>query len=195
MLRSALLRRLPAGVAAAAAAAAVNSSWCDEQRKRGRLRSQPSEGVGRRTLIRCAGGEAELAQNYEVQERLGHGGFATVRRAFHRATGLPRALKTVLRAGGRTLTLPLPLTATPTSYPSRNPYSDPQPTTLSLTPAPMTRRCCAWAGSSSTSRRRAARSHTRSRSRLPISPYISPYLTASPSISLYLTRSRGAGAH
>ena len=57
---------------------------------------QPSEGVGRRTLIRCAGGEAELAQNYEVQERLGHGGFATVRRAFHRATGLPRALKTVL---------------------------------------------------------------------------------------------------
>ena len=100
MLRSALLRRLPAGVAAAAAVAAVNSSReqpsCDEQRKRGRLRSQPSEGVGRRTLIRCAGGEAELAQNYEMQERLGHGGFATVRRAFHRATGLPRALKTVL---------------------------------------------------------------------------------------------------
>ena len=59
---------------------------------RARLRSIKTE---RRGMIRCAGGEAELARDYEILDFLGRGGFGTVQRARHRTTGLIRAVKKI----------------------------------------------------------------------------------------------------
>ena len=46
-------------------------------------------------MIRCLGGEAELLEDYEMLGFLGKGGFGTVQRARHKATGLLRAVKKI----------------------------------------------------------------------------------------------------
>jgi hypothetical protein len=84
---------LAGAAAAAAAAAATCVAAADCERKP--LRRTETEGVRRRNLIMCRGGETELHANYDILGRLGRGGFGTVRKARHRVTGLLRALKTV----------------------------------------------------------------------------------------------------
>jgi len=59
------------------------------------LKRSASEGVQRRTLVRNAGGEEDLAANYEFKGKLGSGSFGSVRKAIHKTTGLPRAIKIV----------------------------------------------------------------------------------------------------
>ena len=65
------------------------------QQERGRGSNLRSIKTERRGMIRCAGGEQELARDYEMLGFLGRGGFGTVQRARHRTTGLIRAVKKI----------------------------------------------------------------------------------------------------
>ena len=65
-------------------------------RRKARLQRTASEGIQRRDLIVCGGGQAELASQYEIMGRLGRGGFGMVRKAKHRITGMMRAVKTIV---------------------------------------------------------------------------------------------------
>ena len=72
-----------------------NLTCCEQERAAKRLRRTASEGMQRRDLVRCRGGQNELGESYEFKDRLGSGSFGSVRKAIHRMTGLPRAIKSV----------------------------------------------------------------------------------------------------
>ena len=72
-----------------------NLTCCEQERAAKRLRRTASEGMQRRDLVRCRGGQNELGESYELKDRLGSGSFGSVRKAIHRMTGLPRAIKSV----------------------------------------------------------------------------------------------------
>eukprot|EP00966_Prymnesium_polylepis_P069858 1624430-Prymnesium_polylepis.1 len=86
---------IPQEVAVFYGAASSESGATQEDEVSTLLRWRASEGVQKRNLVRCRGGEAELHVNYELKGSLGSGAFATVRHAVDRVTGFPRAIKTV----------------------------------------------------------------------------------------------------
>ena len=59
------------------------------------LHRRASEGVQRRSLVRCRGGGKELDANYDIKGQLGSGAFGKVRKAVDRTSGLQRAIKIV----------------------------------------------------------------------------------------------------
>ena len=98
--------RVVGGTATAAIAACcaaknhTDFSSCEaEEEQRRLMRRRASEGMNRRELVRCVGGDAELEQNYELGRTLGRGGFGSVSRAVHRGTNLTRAIKRVAIQG------------------------------------------------------------------------------------------------
>jgi len=82
-----------AGIAAAGCVACECSF--DETECEGNLKRFFTEGMRKRDLVRCRGGDDELRSSYELQATIGKGGFGSVRKAIHRGTGLLRAIKSV----------------------------------------------------------------------------------------------------